>query len=92
MNDLLLSNSNVAGSYEEQNPSVVNPNEVGVGERLEWDFVAQNNNAQSDEVYCFRLTEVGGEVFFGYESYAEVKVIRGLVQVRYRWRNDDGTE
>jgi len=90
--ELLLSGSDVAGSYEEENPSVFDQNEVGIGEKIEWDFVVQNNGARSDEVYCFRLAEDGGSAISGYDSYPEVHVIRGLVQVRYRWRNDDGVE
>jgi hypothetical protein len=40
---LLLSNSNVMESYEEENPSVAMPNNIYVGQRGGWDWVLQGD-------------------------------------------------
>ncbi|MGM0629034.1 MAG: hypothetical protein ACQESA_01265, partial [Patescibacteria group bacterium] len=92
LSSLLLSSSNIMGTYEEENPTKLLPREATEGERVEWDFVVQNNGAESNETYCFRLVKDGSQEFSRYDNFAEAEVIRGLTQVRYRWRNDDGAE
>lgn len=67
-----LSGSDVAGSYEETNPSVAMPNTVGVGQAGEWDFVVQQNNAEADAVYCFRMVESDGSQLFAYTEYPTI--------------------
>lgn len=91
LSDLLLTNSNVAGTYEEHNPSAVNPSSIPIGSFGEWDWVVQNNGALNNTVYCFRMVrEDSSEI--EYNGMAEVQVIRGLTQLKYRWRADDGGE
>ena len=88
---LLLSSSTVRQSYEEENPTEPNIRTISQGGLGEWDFVVQNNGAKSDAVYCFRIITEGGEEI-SYERMAELRVVRGFVQLKYRWRNDDGGE
>ena len=88
----LLSSSDILGTYEEEVPTVPLPREVKEEERIEWDFVIQNNEAYSGGSYCFRLVKEDGEELKSYENFPQVQVVRGLTQVKYRWRNDDGSE
>lgn len=64
----LLSNSDVAQSYEEGNPAVANPNALSVGSDGEWDFVLQHN-ATSSTNYCFRVIRTDGTLLSAYDAY-----------------------
>ena len=88
----LLSNSDKNETYEESNPSKINTYAVAIGERGEWDWVVQNNGATTSATYCFRMVMDDGTELNTYVRMPEVTTIRGLVQLRYRWRNDDGGE
>ncbi len=69
---LLNSSLNSLESYEEENSSVKNPNQIFDGARGEWDWVLQQNNASSSTYYCFRMvTDRGGALH--YSRYAQVK-------------------
>ena len=82
---LLLSTSNVAGTYEENNPSVVNPNSVEIGEYIEYDWVIENNAALQKTSYCFRMTEDDGTVIDGYDVYPTVRT-SGYTPIINNWR------
>ena len=88
----LLSNSDKDETYEEENLSQANVYAIAVGERGEWDWVVQNNGATTSATYCFRMVKSDGDVLDSYVRMPEMTVVRGLVQLRYRWRNDDGGE
>ena len=88
----ILSNSDKNETYEESNPSSANVYAIAVGERGEWDWVIQNNGATTSATYCFRMVKDDGTELSTYTRMPEVTIIRGLVQMRYRWRNDDGGE
>ncbi|MEX0931679.1 MAG: DUF2341 domain-containing protein [Candidatus Paceibacterota bacterium] len=68
-----LSLSNVFGSYEEENNSTTTPNDISVGEYVEYDWVIQHNNATSGVPYCFRMVEGDGTQFFTYTSYPKLQ-------------------
>jgi hypothetical protein len=89
---LLLSGSSVAQSYEELNVPSVLLNTIPENGAGEWDFVVQNNGAPPETTYCFRLIENNGTALNSYQSFPEITTIRGLTQLRYRWRNDDGVQ
>jgi hypothetical protein len=89
---LLLSGSSVAQSYEELNVPSVLLNTIPENGAGEWDFVVQNNGAPPEATYCFRLIENNGTALNSYQSFPEITTIRGLTQLRYRWRNDDGVQ
>jgi hypothetical protein len=82
---LLLSVSNVAGTYEENSPSAPNPNTVAIGDYVEYDWVVENNAAVQKSSYCFRVTESDGTVLAGYDVYPTVRT-SGYTPVIENWR------
>jgi hypothetical protein len=64
-----LTGTDVLESYEEQNPTVVLPNEIGINKEGEWDFVLRQNNATPATNYCFRMIESDGTELFAYTQY-----------------------
>ena len=66
---LLLSASDKRGSYEEVNPSALNPRAVNQGEQGEWDWVVQNNGAVASTTYFFRVVKSDGTALEGYLNY-----------------------
>lgn len=70
----LLSNSTngARATYEEKNPSAVNPNAVSSGQRMEHDWSVQNNSAVSGAAYCFRIIRTSGTTFETYNRYPQV--------------------
>jgi len=66
---LLLTGSDVGGSYEEENNSSVNPNTISVGNEAEWDWVLQHNGANDGVQYCFRMVNDEGTALDDYEVY-----------------------
>lgn len=67
-----LSNSNVGLSYEEENPTVANPNEVLQGQRGELDFVILNYGAPPNTTFCFRVVKANGTPLKGYTNYPKL--------------------
>jgi hypothetical protein len=68
----VLSTSQVAESYVEQNNSTGTPNQIGVGENAEWDWVIQDNSATSSTNYCFRMVKADGTPLETYTEYPQV--------------------
>ncbi len=64
----LLSTADARGSYEEENDSALNPNQVNVNDEGEWDWVIQHNTTNNVS-YCFRAVTSGGEVLNEYDLY-----------------------
>lgn len=64
-----LTGTDIFESYEEQNPTVVLPNSIGIGQDGEWDFVLKQNNALPNTNYCFRMVKSDGSALFGYTQY-----------------------
>ena len=86
LTSLLLSNSHVLQSYEEQNPSVANPNALNTGQRGEWDWVVQNNNAAPVTTYYFRMVKEDVTALDSYTYYPQiVTAVLILTQQDYRW-------
>jgi len=65
----ILSSSNVGLSYEEENPTVPNPNQVLEGQRGEFDFVILNYGAPPETSFCFRIVRADGTPLEGYINY-----------------------
>lgn len=82
---LLLSVSDVAGTYEESSPSVGNPNTVQIGEYIEYDWLIENNAAIQKSSYCFRVVESDGTVLDGYDVYPTVRT-SGYTPIIENWR------
>lgn len=77
----LLSLSDIRASYEESNDSVANPLSATIGERLEFDWVVQNNGAARARNYCFRMVLDDDETIH-YYRYPQVRTggpLRGAI-------------
>ncbi len=68
----LLASSTVAATYEENGYATTTPNDIGIGEYGEWDFVLQQNGAAAGTNYCFRMVEDDGSVFLTYSYYPQL--------------------
>jgi hypothetical protein len=89
---LLLSASNIAGTYEEDSPSVNNPNSAEVGDYIEYDWLIEHNAAIQQSSYCFRMVEHDGTLLDGYEVYPVVRTARYTpVITNWRWYDDEGS-
>jgi hypothetical protein len=60
------------GTYEEANPTALNPTAVVAGADLEYDFPLRNNAATRSSRYCFRLIRSGGAPLDGYTNYPSI--------------------
>ena len=69
ISSLLLTGSDVGGSYEEENNSANNPNSISVGNEAEWDWVLQHNGATVGVQYCFRMVASTGIALDQYTVY-----------------------
>lgn len=68
---ILLSSSNVALTYEEQNPIATNSRSILVGQYGEWDFALDPKNA-TNTTYYFRMVQADGSVLDTYTRYPEI--------------------
>jgi len=91
--DLVLSVSDRAGSYEEENATALNPFAVSAGEDVEYDWVLQNNGATPTTTYCFRMVKSNGTVLDAYTFYPSVATSGYRPETRnWRWYNDETNE
>ncbi|MDP2856288.1 MAG: hypothetical protein Q8N90_04245, partial [bacterium] len=67
-----LSVSDVAETYEESNPSALNPNSATIGQDIEYDWVIKNNNAPIETSYCFRMAKSDGDPLSAYNNYPKL--------------------
>jgi hypothetical protein len=68
LSGVLLSTSDVNGTYEEENDSTLNPNGASTNQTLEYDWVIQHN-ASSSIPFCFRAITAEGETLNAYDVY-----------------------
>jgi len=88
--DLVLSLSDRAGSYEEQNDTRINPFNVAVGEELEFDWNIESNGVATDTPYCFRMTQSNGTVFDAYHFYPTLWTAGYTPETRnWQWFDDE---
>lgn len=66
---VLLTESDLPETYEQESPTASNLNAITVGTDVEWDFVLQNNGASGGTDYCFRVIYDGGGSLFDYVNY-----------------------
>ncbi len=85
-----LSVSDSAGTYQESNPTAVNPFAVIVGNDVEYDWNIQSNNAATNTPYCFRMTKSDDSAFFSYDFYPVITT-RGFFpeEKNWRWYDDE---
>ena len=72
---LLLSSSNIAGTYAEANPTATNPNAATAGQYIEFDFTLDPSNMIVDTYYYFRLIFSNGTTLGSYSSYPTLAVL-----------------
>ncbi len=72
LSTLLLSLSQRAEDYVEENPSTSTPTQIGIGEYGEYDWVVQQNGASAGTNYCFRMVRSDGTPLSSYVNYPQV--------------------
>src|SRR3989344_2936903 len=87
---VLLSVSDSAGTYQESNPTAVNPFSVIVGNDVEYDWNIQSNNAATNTPSCFRMTKSDGSALFSYD-FSPVITTRGFMpeEKKWHWYDDE---
>ena len=75
ISNLLLSTSNVPETYEENNPAVMNPNQISAGQYGEWDFSLSPQNAVVNSTYYFRMVHSDGTVLDAYSNFPSVMIL-----------------
>ncbi len=70
----LLASSDITETYEETNPTVLNPYAIPVGQEGEWDFPLDPKFASDGATYYFRLTKNGGVTIDGYNNYPSLTI------------------
>lgn len=87
---VLLSVTDRAGTYEEENPTAVNPFVVAVGEDVEYDWNIEQNGAATNTSYCFRMTKSDGTPLDRYDFYPTITTKGYMPESRnWRWYNDE---
>ncbi|MDR3643006.1 MAG: DUF2341 domain-containing protein [Candidatus Doudnabacteria bacterium] len=75
VSSLLLSTSNVQETYEQNNPTAMNPNQVSVGQNGEWDFSIIPTNAAVNNTYFFRMVHSDGTLLDAYSTLPSVSLL-----------------
>ncbi|MEK7180765.1 MAG: hypothetical protein AAB738_00305 [Patescibacteria group bacterium] len=65
----VLSDSNVAESYSESNPTVSSPTSFVSGQKAEWDWAIKSNSADTTSNWYFRMIYSSSTVLDGYSNY-----------------------
>ena len=83
----VLSLSNVGETYEEANPSAVNPNAVASNNFAEWDWVLEENGAPFNTTFFFRMVKGDDTALESYTRYPSIIMPPPLTltQTDYRW-------
>jgi len=88
--ELNISVSDRAGTFEEQNNTVLNPFKVFMGEDVEFDWVVQANDVSDLTSYCFRMTEDDGSPLHDYVYYPTITTVGfELLQWDWQWYDDE---
>jgi hypothetical protein len=87
---LNISISDVAGTYEEENNSAVNPYSVDIGEDVEYDWLLEHNGAAQRSDYCFRMVYSDGTELNSYVHYPTLRTTGYTpVVLDWRWYDDE---
>lgn len=91
--DLNLSVSDRAGTMEEQNDTDVNMYSVQEGEDIEYDWLIEQNGANAETYYCFRMVESDGTQLAGYNNYPQLRTASFTPKTQnWRWYSDSASE
>jgi len=92
VNALNLSVSDVAGTYEESNPTALNPYKITIGDDVEYDWNIEAYDVTDQTSYCFRMVESDGGRFDSYAYYPTLRTSGYLVeQFSWQWYGDEGS-
>ena len=70
----LLTGSDSLETYQESNPTALNPNAISAGNQGEWDFSLNPANATTGTTYYFRMTKPDGTALTTYSAYPQILV------------------
>jgi len=88
--DLDLSVSDVAGTFEEANDTLTNTFSVDEGDDIEYDWVIEQNGADAETYYCFRMVESDGTPLAAYINYPQVRTASFTPRTQnWRWYDDE---
>ncbi len=90
--DLLLTSSfgDVAGTFEEINNTDSNAYAVPDGEDIEYDWLIEQNGANAETYYCFRMVETSGAPVDGYNNYPQIRTASFTPRTQnWRWYDDE---
>jgi hypothetical protein len=91
--ELVLSASDRAGTYEESNNTPVTTYIVRAGEDIEYDWSVENNNADEKSSYCFRMVKDDGTLLDDYNAHPTIRTIGyGAESKNWRWYDDTQNE
>lgn len=87
---VLLSVSDVAGTYEEENNTAVVPETTFVLDDIEYDWHIQDNGAKDKTDYCFRMTYADNQPLEGIDHYPVIRTVGyGPVLGDWKWFDDE---
>ncbi len=84
--DLLISVADVAGSLVHENPSAVNPYPIVAGSNVEYDWYIEQNGANPQSTYCFRVVKSDGTELAGYNIDCPQIRTAGFTPLTKNWR------
>ncbi|MFZ2253486.1 MAG: hypothetical protein WAW13_04975 [Minisyncoccia bacterium] len=88
--DLLLSVSDVSGTFEESNDTGANPYTVAENEDVEYDWIIEQNGANAETYYCFRVVETNGTTLGAYLQYPQLRTASFTPRSQnWRWYDDE---
>ncbi|MEM9336234.1 MAG: hypothetical protein AAGA35_00050 [Patescibacteria group bacterium] len=87
---VLISVSDITGTYEEENNTAVNPAIVDINEDIEYDWLIEHNGATQRSDYCFRMVESDGTLLAAYNNYPTLRTT-GYTPIvgNWRWYGDE---
>jgi len=69
-----LTGSDVGETYQESNPTALNPNAVDMGQKAEWDFSLDPTDAVDGTTYYFRMVKSDGTALDTYTRYPQLGI------------------
>jgi len=70
----VLTGTDVSETYQESNPTTLNPGAVSVGQQAEWDFALDPSGASDGTTYYFRMVKSDGTALNTYTHYPQLTI------------------
>ena len=70
----VLTGTDSLETYQESNPTVLNPNAISASNQGEWDFSLNPSNATTGSTYYFRMAKPDGTALTAYTVYPQILV------------------